>query len=70
MSYQSADIYRCRNLGHRFRIVGSGNTPLKRSLECRTCTESSGNPTYVAFGDERGSFGVWRRQARDSDGDE
>ena len=67
MSYQSADIDRCRNLEHRFRIVGSDKTPLKRSLECLTCTESSGNPTFVAYGIDQGSFGQWRRRVIDEE---
>lgn len=67
MSYASADIFRCRNIGHRFRAVWSDKTPLKVSLLCVTCSEISGNSTYVGYGEESKSWGVWRSPAKQED---
>ena len=67
MSFQSADIARCRNQGHRFEVVGSDKTPMKRSLMCRTCTESTGKSTYLAYGEESLSWGSWRTKPREKE---
>ena len=63
MNFASADIYRCRKLGHHFRMVGSDKTPMRRSLVCVTCTDKTGVSTFVAYpdNDPSNSWGVWRR---------
>ena len=68
--YGSADIERCRERGHKFQLAWSDKTPLKMSMMCRTCTESSGKPTYVAYGIEHGSFGAWPSRRRQKESDE
>jgi hypothetical protein len=69
MSYASAAVMRCRNLNHRFVIVGSDKTPMKKSLLCRTCSEDSGNSVYVAYGIDTLGFGAYptRRKQEESD---
>lgn len=61
--YIEADLNTCRALGHRFQVVGSDKTPLKRSLLCLTCTEANpGKTAYVAYGDDLQSWGLWRKK--------
>jgi len=70
MSYASADIFRCRDLNHKFRIVGSDKSPMKKSLMCETCSLDSGNSVYVAYGDETKSWGAYPdRRRKDEEAD-
>lgn len=55
----------CRTQNHRFQVVGSDKTPMKRSLMCVTCTNANpGKSAYVAYGDPLKSWGQWRTQMR------
>ena len=48
--YLSMDWQDCKRKGHRFKVVGSDKTPLKRNLMCETCTLATGKSCYVAYG--------------------
>lgn len=64
-SYLALDLEECRAQNHRFQIVGSDKTPMKRSLMCITCTDANpGKSAYVAYGDETKSWGQWRTKKR------
>jgi len=64
MNFLSVDIESCRRLGHRFRMVGSDKTPMKRSLACLTCSAETGKNAYAAYGEETLSWGQWRTAPR------
>ncbi len=66
MSYASADVFRCRNLNHKFSIIGSDKSPMKKSLLCRTCSEASGNQTYVAYGIDTLGFGAYPTRRKEA----
>ena len=53
----SEDVDQCRAHRHRFQVVGSDKTPMKRSLACLTCSEKTGKNVYVAFGIDTLSWG-------------
>jgi hypothetical protein len=59
-AYTLQHIDPCIFYGHHLTVIGSDKTPLKRSLICETCS-SSGRTVLVAYGQESGSFGAWRR---------
>lgn len=65
-AYLTVDIYACLAAGHRFEIIGSDKTPMKRSLTCATCTNRTpGKTVMVAHGIDTLSWGEWRRQKRE-----
>lgn len=63
--FLSMDLDDCLARNHRFDVVGSDKTPMKRSLMCRTCTDAHpGKSVYVAYGDPLKSWGQWRTKKR------
>ncbi len=66
-AYIAGELELCRMNNHRFKVVGSDKTPMKRSLMCVTCTDKNpGKSVYVAYANEQGAnWGQWRSQKRD-----
>jgi hypothetical protein len=65
--YLSADVYACLAAGHRFTIIGSDKTPLKKILICQTCTDRTPSQTImVAHGQDVGSWGDWRKPRKEN----
>ena len=67
--YTSVDIEMCRREGHRFQIVGSDKTPMKRSLRCVDCSTATRTDAYVAYGDDTKSWGQWRTPSVEAESD-
>lgn len=58
--YVTVEIEPCIAMRHRFQMIGSDKTPLKRSLICVTCTKKSeGKTVMVAHGVDTLSWGQW-----------
>ncbi len=70
MNYLSVDIDLCRINRHRFKVVASDKTPMRRSLACITCSDATGKSAYAAYpdvhsiGDPAKCFGQWRTAKR------
>jgi hypothetical protein len=67
--YQFIDWENCYRLRHRFTVIGSDKTPMKKHLRCDTCSDRSGKDSYVAYSlkDGVGSFGQWQKTEKHPD---
>ncbi len=65
MNFESSDLETCRLLNHRFKTTWSDKTPMKVSLMCVTCSLQLYRNSYVAYGVDTMSRGLWRVRPHD-----
>jgi len=62
--YHFADLDECLVRGHEFRLTHSDKKPLRFNMQCIDCTIERHATVYVAYSEEKLSFGRWAEMCK------